>query len=215
MTQGITAAEPPPVVTRDLPAGDLQPDDTFGVIITFSASEDDFNAVGVTDVAPAGWDVIVTTALCNPAPFAGYIPTPGTIQYAWFSNFPAGTEFTVVYQVTVPAEATAGSYVFPDGFIEYFLIGVPQDHVPITGDTTVTVGGVDIPPTVDATDPDDGATGVPVDTAIEVTFSEAMDTASAEGAFSIDPAATGSFGWDAGDTVMTFTPDADLAGGRL
>ncbi len=88
------------------------------------------------------------------------------------------------------------------------------------------------PPTVVSTYPAGGATSVPTNTQIRVTFSEPMDTASAEAAFSITPAVTGKFEW-AGDnaelywqadtvfsvqTTYTFsvvTSATDVAGNRL
>jgi methionine-rich copper-binding protein CopC len=66
---------------------------------------------------------------------------------------------------------------------------------------------------LDATVPSDGATGVAVDTSIQLTFSEAMDTASVEGALSFAPAIACTFAWSSGDTVLTCDPDSDLAAG--
>ena len=56
--------------------------------------------------------------------------------------------------------------------------------------------------------PADGQTGVALGSAIEVTFSEPMDQAATEAAFSIDPAVSGTFAWDAEGLTLTFTPDA-------
>lgn len=71
-----------------------------------------------------------------------------------------------------------------------------------TGDTTR--------PSVVATYPANGASGVPTNTQIRVAFSEAMDTASARTAFSIFPAATGKFDW-ASDSVVYWQPDTLLS----
>jgi hypothetical protein len=86
------------------------------------------------------------------------------------------------------------------------------------------------PPTVLSTYPADGANGVPVNTQIRVTFSDAMDAASIEGAFSITPAVAGTFEWAgnsmywkpaqllAVQTQYTFSVDTsavDLSGLRL
>ena len=64
------------------------------------------------------------------------------------------------------------------------------------------------PPTITEVSPTDGATNVPVTTAISATFSEAMNETSAEAAFSVD-GVTGTFGWDG--NKMTFTPSSELA----
>ena len=66
------------------------------------------------------------------------------------------------------------------------------------------------PPTVVSTAPEDGATNVPVTTNIEVEFSQAMDEAAAEGAFSVDPQVECDFSWDAGATTLTCEPQAPL-----
>jgi PGF-CTERM protein len=65
-----------------------------------------------------------------------------------------------------------------------------------------------IAPTVTSVSPADQATNVAIGTTISATFSEAMDHASVEAAFSVD-GVTGTFTW-AGNTV-TFTPAAALA----
>lgn len=79
--------------------------------------------------------------------------------------------------------------------------------------------------------PANGASGVPTNTQIRIAFSEAMDAASVEAAFSITPVTAGEFDWFsdslfywkpdtllAVQTLYTFAVDtnaADLAGNRL
>jgi hypothetical protein len=63
-------------------------------------------------------------------------------------------------------------------------------------------------PTVVASAPEDGATGVPLDEPIELTFSNLMDTASVEIALTFDPAFGHDLRW-AGDT-LTIVPTSDL-----
>ncbi|RLF32798.1 MAG: hypothetical protein DRN08_06220, partial [Thermoplasmata archaeon] len=65
------------------------------------------------------------------------------------------------------------------------------------------------PPTIISVSPSGGATGVPVTTKISATFSEAMNTASVEAAFSITSSVAGTFIWV--ENTMTFTPTANLA----
>ena len=64
-------------------------------------------------------------------------------------------------------------------------------------------------PLVDSVSPLDGAENVPLDTTINITFSEIMDHTSAESAFSISPSVNGNFSWNG--TTMIFTPDSPLA----
>ena len=79
-----------------------------------------------------------------------------------------------------------------------------------TGATDVAGNALATPPTVTATTPGNGVTGVAPNAAISLTFSEAMDTAATEAVFSISPAVGGSFSWSAGNSVLTFTPTANF-----
>ncbi len=72
-------------------------------------------------------------------------------------------------------------------------------------------------PTVLSNDPLNVQLDVSIATTVTVTFNEAMDMPSAEGAFSMQDTptstlVTGTFGWDVTEEIMTFTPDSDLAG---
>jgi len=65
-------------------------------------------------------------------------------------------------------------------------------------------------PWVASTYPVDGAAGVPTNTQIRIAFSQAMDTASVESAFSINPVTAGTFDW-ASDTLFYWQPAQLLA----
>jgi predicted phage tail protein len=70
-------------------------------------------------------------------------------------------------------------------------------------------------PTVASTNPASGAQNVATNSAIVITFSEAMDRALTEGATTISPAVTVTGrAWSAGDTVLT-TTTSGLAAGTL
>jgi len=68
------------------------------------------------------------------------------------------------------------------------------------------------PPTVVSVSPADGALGVSRDAQLVITFSEAMDEPSVQGAYtSADlPAASVSFSWNDAGTVLTLTPASNL-----
>ena len=66
------------------------------------------------------------------------------------------------------------------------------------------------PPVVVSTHPANGATGVATNTQIRVTFSEPMDAASVEAAFSLAPVTAGRFDW-ANDSMMYWKPDTLLS----
>lgn len=78
---------------------------------------------------------------------------------------------------------------------------------------TVTVLADTTPPTVLAVDPADTSSDVPLDSNIRITFSEAMNRSATEGAVSTTPQVNCDFAWDAGGTILTCDPAADLSGG--
>ena len=44
--------------------------ETFNVTVTFTAPADKFNAIGLTDIAPDGWDVTIDEMWSSPVPMA-------------------------------------------------------------------------------------------------------------------------------------------------
>ncbi len=131
------AADP----VRGLPEDDLMPGEGFEVTVTFTSPHDDLHAVGLSDVAPDGWNVSVDTAWTSPTAMDANMPQPDEAAYVWGGPYDAGTEFTVVYKVEVPSDAAPGPYTFPGGFLEYYVEGFPADSYiePITGDYEVEV----------------------------------------------------------------------------
>lgn len=66
---------------------------------------------------------------------------------------------------------------------------------------------VDEAPYIIEFSPADGETGVGLKPVVSVTFSEPMDEASTEAAFSISPPVLGAFAWEDDGRVLKFTPD--------
>ncbi|MEM2514585.1 MAG: LamG-like jellyroll fold domain-containing protein [Candidatus Bathyarchaeia archaeon] len=66
------------------------------------------------------------------------------------------------------------------------------------------------PPKVVGHSPSNGEVNVPINTVIQVTFSETMNKTSVESSFSLG-VVSGSFSWNADETIMTFTPSGNLA----
>jgi len=139
-------------VIRDLPADALNqdaeyPGDTFYVWVNFTAPVDDFNAVGLTDLAPAGWDVHTDVSWCNPV--ADWTLSPGNkAEYAWNGPYGVGQVFSAKYLVTIPATADVGLNDWPDGdcaqaWAEYWFAAVGPFESCITGEwqKIVTVPG--------------------------------------------------------------------------
>jgi len=124
---------------RELPAA-VMTGDEFGVTVTFTSPEDGFHAIGLTDVAPAGWDVSVNLTWTDPQAMVAHTPEPGKAVYIWEGPYDAGVEFTASYKIRVPVDAEPGAYTF-SGSLEYYI--EPQPALPyeeeIAGDIQVTV----------------------------------------------------------------------------
>jgi len=73
-----------------------------------------------------------------------------------------------------------------------------------TDEMTVSIDD-STPPEVVATSPEDGATGVSIETDYVITFSEPMDRAATENAITVDGATIKDFDWSLGDTRLTLT----------
>jgi hypothetical protein len=124
---------------------------TFNVIVSFTAPEDKFNAIALTDFCPDGWNVTVDGAWCTPNADA-VVATGNKAEIAWFwfgelpgvGFFDRGTQFRALYKVTVPGYACAGNYTF-DGFLAYFIGASDQIFENVTGDSEVVVPVYDTP----------------------------------------------------------------------
>jgi len=105
-------------VIRDLPADALMldaeyPGDTFDVYVNFTAPVDNFNSIGLTDFAPAGWLVETDNSWCIPN--ASYNKSNyNKAEYAWDGPFGEGTNFSARYKVTIPATAIPGINEWPN-----------------------------------------------------------------------------------------------------
>lgn len=130
------------------------------------------------------------------------------------TNFPFSRTITITLDASI-ARDLAGFGL--DGNGNGAAEGSPADDVVWAFSTEPTDTTA---PVVDAVEPEDGATGVSPSTSIRFTFSEMMDRASVEGAFSLDDgmrtwtSADGSLAWTVGDEEASFTPSATLAFSR-
>lgn len=126
--------------SRTLPEA-VHKGETFDVTVTFTAPEDKFCAISITDLAPEGWDVTVDAAWCTPNADA-VKATDNRAEIAWFGEpgvgFDNGTSFSVLYKVAVPDDASMGIHTF-SGFLGYYI--GPSDHIfeNITGGSEVKV----------------------------------------------------------------------------
>ena len=126
---------------RELPVT-VAAGEEFVVTVTFTSPEDGFHAIGLADLAPAGWDVSVDVAWTEPQAMAANTPGTEKAEYIWEGPHDAGVEFTAEYKVRVPVDAEPGDYTF-SGSLEYYIYIEPgpaasyEDEV--AGDMQVTV----------------------------------------------------------------------------
>jgi len=127
-------------LTRALP-DTVERNQTFNVTVTFTAPAGNFNAIGLTDNAPDGWNVTVNATWCTPNADV-FTATGNKAEIGWFGKpgvgFDKNTSFTVLYKVTVPDYACAGNHAF-NGFLEYWVGPIGPSSENITGDSEVEV----------------------------------------------------------------------------
>jgi len=176
--------------------------ETFTVVVSFTAPVDNFNSIGITDLAPAGWNVTVDTTWCTPNAYA--VEARGNKpEILWSGPFSNGTSFTALYKVTVPVTATPGVNTFPyndcsEGWLEYYLGEEGPFLENITGDSQVELPAAN----PDRVLPDSVQGGKTFD--VTVTFTAPVDNFNAVGLTDIAPA-----GWDVTVDKTWCTPNAD------
>ena len=121
----------------------VQGGETFDVTVNFIAPADMFNAIGLTDLCPDGWNVTVDKTWCTPNADV-FTATGNKAEIGWYGEpgvgFDNGTTFTALYKVTVPDDASAGIYAF-DGSVEYYVGPEGPYSENITGGSQVEVVG--------------------------------------------------------------------------
>jgi uncharacterized repeat protein (TIGR02543 family) len=142
-------------VMRNLPDDAEDPDaeypgDWFWVYVNFTAPVNEFNSIGLTDLAPAGWEVETDINWCSPN--ASWTMSPGNkAEYSWSGEskgYNMSTPFSARYKVTIPATASPGYNYWPncnisEAWVEYWFGPVGPYKSCITGDykKIVTVPG--------------------------------------------------------------------------
>ena len=127
----------------------VQKGETFDVTVNFTAPADMFNAIGLTDLCPDGWNVTIDKTWCTPNADV-FTATGNKAEIGWYGQpgvgFDNGTPFTALYKVTVPDDAELGIYVF-SGSVEYY-VGPEGPYLEnITGDSqteVVAAGGISV-----------------------------------------------------------------------
>ena len=115
--------------------------ETFDVTVSFVAPVDNFNAIGLTDLAPDGWDVTVDKTWCTPNADA-VLATGDKAEISWFGEpevgFAKDISFNALYKVTVPDDASTGIYAF-NGSLEYYVATEGPYLGNVTGSSEVAV----------------------------------------------------------------------------
>jgi len=128
--------------TRVLPAT-VQRGETFDVTVTFTAPADEFNSIALRDTAPDGWNVTVDAAWCTPN--AEFVKATGArASLIWYGPYDKGVDFTVMYKVTVPCDASPGSHSFNlspyEIFLSYYIGNGSKNWENIMGDCELEAG---------------------------------------------------------------------------
>ena len=90
----------------------LYPGDTFEVFVNWTAPLKDFCAIGLTDLAPVGFEVETNKTWCFPT--ANVTKAAGNkVEILWYGPYSKGTNFTAKYKVTVSWATAPGSHYFP------------------------------------------------------------------------------------------------------
>jgi len=115
--------------------------ETFDVTVNFTAPVDKFNAIGLTDLAPDGWNVIVDEVWCTPNADA-FTAKGNKTEIVWYGEpevgFDKDTSFTALYKATVPDDASPGIYTFT-GYLGYFIGPEGSFSENVTGSSQVEV----------------------------------------------------------------------------
>lgn len=145
---------------RELPVpAEVPQDEWFDVTVTFTSPADGFNAIGLTDVAPAGWAVEVNTAWTTPTAMTSHTPTADEAVYIWSGPHDTGVTFTATYKVKVPFDAVPGAYDFPGGEVEYYIGGTGPTVEPISAGPGQDVSQINV---VESISPPVGGTAHPI-----------------------------------------------------
>ena len=168
---------------------------------------------------PRGLRVVDISNPYNPHG-VGFCDMPGD-AYGVFVSGPyayvaAGDGGLQVIDVSDPANPRQVGYYDTPGFAQDVFVSNSYAYVAIRDEGLLILrftGGADTtPPTVVSTSPEDGATGVAIDTVITATFSEPMDssTINTDGFTLVGSAVSGTVTYDPDTYTATFTPDANL-----
>jgi len=115
--------------------------ETFDVTVNFTAPVDKFNAIGLTDIAPDGWNAIVDDVWSTPNADA-FTANDNKAEIAWFGEpdvgFDKDISFTALYKVTVPDDAELGVYTFV-GLLEYWVAAEGPYMEDVIGSSEVEV----------------------------------------------------------------------------
>lgn len=113
-------------------------------------------------------------------------------------TFPSAAPFaaSTAYGMQVSGADLAGNALMADAVV--FATAAPPDTTP---------------PTVSSSAPASQAMDVPTNAVLSLSFSEPMDQASVDTAFSISPFVAGTALWDASGTLRSYQPTAPLAAG--
>jgi len=121
----------------------LYPDDTFEVFVNWTAPLNNFSAIALTDLAPAGFAVEANKTWCSPTANETKV-ADNKVEIAWYGPYDKGTNFTAKYKVVVSGAAAPGSHYFPYdncslSWLGYYFDGYGPYTACTIGDSEVVV----------------------------------------------------------------------------
>jgi hypothetical protein len=175
--------------------------------------------VTIIDLGDRDGKTIPATPVSAPVQIVGVVEVEHTLTMAVVgegTTAPAVGKHTYAANTVGPITATpAAGWKFSHWVGDVADTTDPTTTVTMDADKSITAHFTIIPDVIPLEViivlPEDGATDVTVGTDISVTFSEAVDKAAVEEAFSIEPEVPGAFTWV--NETLTFDPDADLTRG--
>jgi hypothetical protein len=107
-------------VSRDVSSMFVRRGDTYVVQVRFTAPADGFNAIGLMDFAPEGWNVTVDATWSDPDAFLAKA-VDNKAEIGWGGAYRENRRLVGNYRFTVPEDAPMGWYRFGDGLLGYYV----------------------------------------------------------------------------------------------
>ena len=114
----------------------VQPGETFAVDIQFTAPADEFNAIVLHEIAPAGWQVTIDKDWCVPEALTASLIGENGLEYSWLGPYDSGVNMSAShcwdkgdFEIRVKAKDIAGEESL---WSDPFPISMPRSKFLVT-----------------------------------------------------------------------------------